>query len=420
MTEKPIRERQYRAFLSHAHVDEAFVGRLHDLLTRHAGLPIWYDRVSLPASKAIATELPEYIKQCQAIILVLSQASISSGWVKEEFNYAIGQRTRHPSFQILPVRIDDCSVPGFLETTKWVDCSGAKIDLPDLSQILGSFYDFDVSVDLQKSKDIFVSRSWRESERALATAVCRALAGSGFRLVGDSEDQSGFAEGGRVASIMSSCGGFLAVVPHRGGGATSAYILKEIELARQKRLPGIVVADPAVALPDLSGLTLLRMSPDGSPGQNAEFANAVEDLIEAWQKPEAPHYVFYATDLDEANFLRNKAVRQLVQCVTGMPCIMGEDIRGDHMQKQIRDRIAGAFVMLADISEDNLNTCVEAGIAKGVGTRLHLVAREPRRRPPFMFRDLQVFHYGDDATLLAVAHRVLFPYRRRIINYELD
>jgi hypothetical protein len=90
------------------------------------------------------------------------------------------------------------------------------------------------------------------------------------------------------------------------------------------------------------------------------------------------------------------------------------------MQKQIRDRIAGSFVMLADISEDNLNTCVEAGIAKGTGTRLHLVAREPRRRPPFMFRDLQVFYYNDDAELLAVAHRILHPYRRRIINYELD
>jgi hypothetical protein len=102
-----------------------------------------------------------------------------------------------------------------------------------------------------------------------------------------------------------------------------------------------------------------------------------------------------------------------------MPCIMGEDIRGDHLQSQIQDRIAGSLVMIADISEDNLNTCIEAGIARGVRAHLYLVAQEPRRRPPFMFRDLQVFYYADEMELLGVVHRILRPYRRRVINYEL-
>jgi hypothetical protein len=76
--------------------------------------------------------------------------------------------------------------------------------------------------------------------------------------------------------------------------------------------------------------------------------------------------------------------------------------------------------MIADITEDNLNTCVEAGIAKGTETKLNLIAKEPRKRPPFMFRDLKVFHYADDMELLAVVHRILHPYRRRILNYEFS
>ena len=419
MTDRAIRKRRYRAFLSHAHVDKEFVDRLHDLLARAAGLPIWYDSTSLQASKAIASELPDCIRQCQAIMLVLSQASVNSGWVKEEYNYAVGQRTRHPRFQIIPIRIDDCPVPGFLETTKWIDLPGGEITSRPFSDVLHSLYDYDVSLDLQKTKDLYVSRSWRESEAALPNHICSRFAESGFRLIGDSEDQAGFEDGSRIASIMSSCGGFLAIVPHRGDGKTSKYILKEIELARSQGLPGVVIADPDVCLPDTSELALVRMTAQGDSLQGLGLEDAMEELAEQWHKPASLHYAFFATDLDRSNLMRNQAVQQLVQCVTGMPCVMGEDIRGEHLQQQIRDRIAGAFIMVADISQDNLNTCIEAGIAKGAGTRLHLVAREPRHRPPFMFRDLQVFHYADDTELLAVIHRVLHPYRRRILNYEL-
>jgi hypothetical protein len=180
------------------------------------------------------------------------------------------------------------------------------------------------------------------------------------------------------------------------------------------------VADPEVRLPDITDMKLMRMGVDMVSNQLPELGEAIEELAELWRKPECPHYVFFATDIDQSKLMRNQAVRQLVQCVTGMPCVMGEDIRGDHLQRQIRNMIAEAFIMVADISEENLNTCIESGIARGTNTKLHLVAKEPRQRPPFMFRDLQVFHYADDTELLAVVHRVLHPYRRRIINHELD
>ena len=76
-------------------------------------------------------------------------------------------------------------------------------------------------------------------------------------------------------------------------------------------------------------------------------------------------------------------------------------------------------MIVVDISEDNLNTCIEAGIARGAGTRMHLVAHGPPRRPPFMFRDLQVWHYDNDVEFLGLMHRILYPYRRRVLDYEL-
>ena len=56
------------------------------------------------------------------------------------------------------------------------------------------------------------------------------------------------------------------------------------------------------------------------------------------------------------------------------------------MQTTIAETIRNSFALIADISDDNVNTCVEAGIARGANRDLHLIARGPRRRPPFMLR----------------------------------
>ncbi len=98
MTPKPIHKREFHAFLSHAHADKAIVDHLYTWLSDQSGIPIWYDARHLPASTMIATYLPEGINKCRAVILILSKASVKSGWVQEEFNAAIGQRTQFKDF----------------------------------------------------------------------------------------------------------------------------------------------------------------------------------------------------------------------------------------------------------------------------------------------------------------------------------
>jgi len=36
-----------------------------------------------------------------------------------------------------------------------------------------------------------------------------------------------------------------------------------------------------------------------------------------------------------------------------------------------------------------------------------------------MFRDQQVWFYGDETELLGVAHRIIYSYRRRVLNQDL-
>ena len=149
------------------------------------------------------------------------------------------------------------------------------------------------------------------------------------------------------------------------------------------------------------------------------FRPVISSLKRQWRTSPNPRYVFYGTDLKEEHKDRNKIVRRLIQRVSAMPCLMGEDIRQGHIQQEITKRVVGAFIMIADVSEENLNTCIEAGVAMGARVPLHLLAGGPRRKPPFMFRDQQIWHYEDDIELLGIIHNLTLPYRGRTINSDL-
>ncbi len=425
----PIHKRKFYTFISHAHANKDVVDKIEAWLTNKAGLPVWYDARFLPPGAKIASELGKAIEQCRSVVIVLSKRSVESGWVKEEYDASVDQRaSSKDAFRIIPIVIEPCEVPAFLKTTKWIDISTSGFDLAAASELLLSLHSVDLDLELGATHDVFVSRSWHElpeSEPLLADTVCESATRLGFRLIGDSPDQQGFHKGDRVKDIISSCGGLIAILPDRGGGKTSKYILQEVEFAAASTLPYVIVAEETVDISEAlaqNAVDVIRVNKSlvGDPDNLNKFLYpAFSNLNEQWKTPPAPHYVFYGTDFNEEHKERMELVRRLIQRVSAMPCLMGEDIRQGQIQQEIVKRITSAFMMLADISEENLNTCIEAGIAVGAKTPIHLLAGGPRHKPPFMFRDQQVWYYENDIDLLGIIHNLVRPYRRRIINYEL-
>src|ERR1700730_16120923 len=103
MTDPVINKRPYRAFLSHAHIDKAVVDQLHRWCSACAGMKVWYDATEFPAGALVPQALARAITDCQAAFIVMSTASIKSGWVEEEWNISIQQQKRFPDFQIIPI-----------------------------------------------------------------------------------------------------------------------------------------------------------------------------------------------------------------------------------------------------------------------------------------------------------------------------
>jgi hypothetical protein len=416
----PSHRRLYRAFISHAHTDKDFVGSLYSWLKERAGIPIWYDTYNLSTSATISTDIANAISQCRNMIIVLSNASLKSGWVDEEYNFAIGQRAKYKQFRIIPIRIEDCEIPGFLQTTKWIDIVDKKFDIKAALELITGLYYDDRALRLENTWDIYISRSWSPNESALPDYVCQMLDKAEFRLIGDSEDQPKYSPK-RVQSIINSCGGLVAILPDRGRGSTSNYIIDEIHFAQEAGLPTLIISEPSVNLPaDLAELAVPISVTDIRKNEtNIVLQSEIELLADKWQKPTQPHYVFFATDLATDHQQTNGIVQQAVQHITAMQCVIGDKILESHIREAITENISQSSLVIADISDNNINSCIEAGIAIGAQKPLRLVARLPRGKVPFMLSNYQVLNYSDDLELLSTIHQIAFPFRRRVLNNEL-
>lgn len=422
MSELPIRKRPYKFFVSYSHRDYDSVAALVHWLDGVAGLKVWWDDRRLLAGSMIPSTLPNAIKQSQAAIFVISQESARSGWVREEYGTALLQRTKYNDYRIIVVKLDDTPVPDFLQTTKWVNVPGNEFNVRTALELLSALYPGNAENPPRGSRDIYISRSWRDSEAAIADAACRHFSKAGFRLIGDSEDRKVFDPNNRVRSIMSGCGAVVALVPDRGNGETSPFILTEIKLAAQIGLPYLLICDEKVLLdPQLIDTALERkaFSLTEFVANDRVATDSVDVLWENYRQPALPHYIFYGASLRQENGI-SEHVCNVIETVSGLECIMGQNLYGQHAQREIISRIKNALFMLADISADNKNTLIEAGVARGAETPLFLLESGDPRPTRFMFRDLEVNFYKDSVDLLGIVHRLVYPYRRRILNAELS
>ncbi|MEZ0094030.1 toll/interleukin-1 receptor domain-containing protein [Streptacidiphilus sp. EB129] len=415
-----FRDRPYQLFISYAHEDVEFVSEVSEWLTKVAGVRVWRDDERLPIASSVSHSLSAAVAQARAALFVISRASARSGWVREEFAAAIGQRASNPGYRVLALRLDNAEVPQALETTVYVTVPDRRLTADTAYRILCALHTDATTVSPRDAKDLYVSRTWRASESVPADEICGKFADSGFRLVGDSLDRTSMDRSERLESIISGCEAMVAILPLRGADkGTSPYVLEEVGIARRLGVPYLLVADAAVAIPD----ELVNSAIDGRVHVTADLldddslvSEAIESVRECFHQTRRPDFVFYAGSLSNAG---NDRACSLIQAVTGLDCIMGQDLYSQHAQQAIIDRIARARFVMADVSEDNRNTLIEAGIARGAGRPLILLSEGRPQPNRFMFRDLETNYYTSETELLGLIYRLTYPYRRRILNDEL-
>lgn len=423
----PLNRRDYDIFLSYAHSDRNFVEHLYRWLQETAGLQVWWDDRDMSAGALLATELQKAIERCRAVVLVASDDSLDRGWVQTEYNAAMDERARYRGFRVVALRMGNANVEDLMKGISWIDVPGSAFDADTALALIRALYPSENRPNPATSRDVYISASWQSGDNVSANAVCKYLAKQGFRLIGDSRDQKGFGGGDRVERIMSSCGAFVAIVPYRGeetavtGEKPYKYFLHEIDFAAEQDLPSVVIADPRIRRSDGHDQNWLRMETDNNTIPNA-LQLSLRSIWDRWRKPQQPHYVFYAMDLDSNDTRFTGSVRQMIQLITSMPIKVGNEVHEGNpanANAAVRRAVCDAFLVIADLTDDSVNTCIEAGMALAIGTNVELLAAGPQRRPPFMLRERNMPTYNDEVQQIGLIHKISLPYRRRVINAEL-
>lgn len=420
----PLNKRNYDIFLSHSHTDAIFAEVLYTWLTGVAGLTVWFDKTQLGAGSFLATDLQAAIGNCRSIILIVSGESMSKGWVRNEYNSAMDERANNQDFRIIAIKIGESNTQELMKGTTWIEIDSPEINAKLAYSLIRGLYPSEKQLLSANTKDLYVSCSWRPSDAMVTKTICSQFASSGFRLIGDSKDQAGFSnDQDRIEKLIGSCGGLLAIIPFRNAASINdpnyKYFMEEITIAKSHNIPIAVFLDSRInPLENESLITSCSIEED-KPDPNL-ISSHVERLWEEWVAPPVPHFIFCALDLELDISKPGSMYRTVIESITGTPTIVGSEVQGNSLHEDITKKIQDAFLIIADITNDNVNSCIEAGMAIMAKKFVRLISNGKNRNPPFMLRGAgQLLGYNTEADLIGVTHKITRPFRRRIINLEL-
>lgn len=110
-----------KIFLSHSSKDKPFVRRLASDLNRN-GVRVWFDEQELSPGDSLVSKVERGLDTSMVVVVVISQNSVNSNWVRSELNYALDrQSAKAEGMRIIPVKIDDAETPLFLKAIYYVD-----------------------------------------------------------------------------------------------------------------------------------------------------------------------------------------------------------------------------------------------------------------------------------------------------------
>jgi formylglycine-generating enzyme required for sulfatase activity len=105
-------------FLSYSRKDISFVNQLAADL-KNAGIDVWYDVSGIAGGTRWRSEIENALRNCQAVIVVLSPDSIISEWVEREFLFSSNLKRK-----IIPLMYRACELPLNYVDLNYIDAQG--------------------------------------------------------------------------------------------------------------------------------------------------------------------------------------------------------------------------------------------------------------------------------------------------------
>lgn len=119
---KPVNPGEWNVFLSYRSVNRPWVLHLYDVLTE-LGYKVFLDQYVLKPGDELITVLEDALEKSKAGVLIWSNATKDSEWVRKEYNTLERMSTGNENFRFVPVIIEPSKLPPFAANKIFVDFS---------------------------------------------------------------------------------------------------------------------------------------------------------------------------------------------------------------------------------------------------------------------------------------------------------
>lgn len=117
------RPRRLRIFISHSDRDKSAVHKISQRL-RAQGYEIWDNRSQLKAGDNFQQKILEELEESDVLLIIVSKNSFRSEWAQQEFaTIVLQQEITNGSRRIIPIKIDEISMPSYLAHLQYLDFS---------------------------------------------------------------------------------------------------------------------------------------------------------------------------------------------------------------------------------------------------------------------------------------------------------
>jgi hypothetical protein len=131
VTAKEVRHVEHKeervAFISHSTKDKPFVRRLASDLVA-SGVKVWLDEQNILVGDSIPEKIAQGLAESDFFLIVVSENSVNSAWVKKELNSAIINEIERRKVIVLPIKLDGAKMPDTIKDKLYADFSKSYED----------------------------------------------------------------------------------------------------------------------------------------------------------------------------------------------------------------------------------------------------------------------------------------------------
>jgi hypothetical protein len=128
--------RYHGIFLSHTSEDKTFVYRLKAALNKRGVNDVWVDEAEIMVGDSLIKKIEDAITKARYFGVILSPRSVRSRWVKKELEVAMTMELKGDSVIVLPLLLEKCDIPPFLEGKVYADFTSPEAFAESLEKLL--------------------------------------------------------------------------------------------------------------------------------------------------------------------------------------------------------------------------------------------------------------------------------------------